>query len=35
MLFFTKDGEQDKLRILGEMHKEEFVQHLNKVKATL
>jgi thiol:disulfide interchange protein DsbD len=35
LLFFTKDGEQDKLRILGEMHKEEFVQHLNKVKATL
>jgi len=35
MLFFTKNGEQDKLRILGEMHKEEFVQHLNKVKATL
>jgi thiol:disulfide interchange protein DsbD len=35
MLFFTKDGEQDTLRILGEIHKEEFVQHLNKVKATL
>jgi thiol:disulfide interchange protein DsbD len=35
MLFFTKDGEQDTLRILGEMHKEEFLQHLNKVKATL
>ncbi|MEH6450235.1 MAG: protein-disulfide reductase DsbD [Oleispira sp.] len=35
LLFFTKNGEQDKLRILGEMHKEEFVQHLNKVKATL
>jgi thiol:disulfide interchange protein DsbD len=35
MLFFTTNGEQDKLRILGEMHKEEFVQHLNKVKATL
>jgi thiol:disulfide interchange protein DsbD len=35
MLFFTKNGEVDTLRILGEMHKEEFVQHLNKVKATL
>jgi thiol:disulfide interchange protein DsbD len=35
MLFFTKNGEQNTLRILGEMHKEEFVQHLNKVKATL
>jgi thiol:disulfide interchange protein DsbD len=35
MLFFTTNGEQDTLRILGEMHKEEFVQHLNKVKATL
>ncbi len=35
MLFFTKDGEQDKLRILGEMHKEAFINHLNKVKATL
>jgi thiol:disulfide interchange protein DsbD len=35
MLFFTKDGEKDKLRILGEMHKEQFVGHLNKVKATL
>jgi thiol:disulfide interchange protein DsbD len=35
LLFFTTNGEQDTLRILGEMHKEEFVQHLNKVKATL
>jgi thiol:disulfide interchange protein DsbD len=35
LLFFTKNGEQDKLRILGEMHKAEFIQHLNKVKATL
>ena len=35
MLFFTANGELDTLRILGEMHKEEFVQHLNKVKATL
>ena len=35
LLFFTTNGEQDKLRILGEMHKEEFVTHLNKVKATL
>jgi len=35
MLFFTKDGEKDKLRVLGEMHKEQFVNHLNKVKATL
>ncbi len=35
MLFFTKDGELEKHRILGEMHKEEFTNHLNKVKATL
>jgi thiol:disulfide interchange protein DsbD len=35
MLFFTANGELDKLRILGEMHKEEFISHLNKVKATL
>jgi thiol:disulfide interchange protein DsbD len=35
MLFFTKDGEQNTLRILGEMHKEDFIAHLNKVKATL
>jgi len=35
MLFFTKNGEQDTLRVLGEMHKEEFTNHLNKVKATL
>ncbi len=35
MLFFTKNGEQDKLRILGEMNKEEFVQHLNTIKSTL
>lgn len=35
MLFFTKDGEKKKLRVLGEMHKEEFIGHLNKVKATL
>jgi thiol:disulfide interchange protein DsbD len=35
LLFFTKDGEQNTLRILGEMHKEEFIEHLNKVKATL
>lgn len=35
MLFFTKEGEKDKLRILGEMHKAEFIEHLNKVKATL
>jgi thiol:disulfide interchange protein DsbD len=35
ILFFTANGELDRLRILGEMHKEEFVQHLNKVKATL
>jgi thiol:disulfide interchange protein DsbD len=35
MLFFTANGELDKLRILGEMHKEEFTSHLNKVKATL
>jgi thiol:disulfide interchange protein DsbD len=35
LLFFTKDGEQNTLRILGEMHKEDFIAHLNKVKATL
>jgi len=35
MLFFTANGELEKLRILGEMHKQEFVDHLNKVKATL
>lgn len=35
MLFFTASGELDKFRILGEMHKEEFISHLNKVKATL
>jgi thiol:disulfide interchange protein DsbD len=35
LLFFTKDGEQNTLRILGEMHKEDFIEHLNKVKATL
>jgi thiol:disulfide interchange protein DsbD len=35
LLFFTKDGEKNTLRILGEMHKEEFIEHLNKVKATL
>ena len=32
MLFFTTEGEQDTLRILGEMHKAEFVQHLNRYK---
>lgn len=35
MLFFSANGEQDKLRIIGEMNKTEFVQHLNKVKAAL
>lgn len=35
MLFFSTAGELDKLRILGEMGKEEFVAHLNKVKAAL
>lgn len=35
MLFFSTAGELDKLRILGEMDKEEFVAHLNKVKAAL
>lgn len=35
MLFFSANGEQDKLRIIGEMNKSEFVQHLNKVKAAL
>jgi thiol:disulfide interchange protein DsbD len=35
MLFFSKGGEQDKLRILGEMHKEQFVQHMDKVKARI
>ena len=35
MLFFTTNGELDQLRILGEMHKAEFIEHLNKIKATL
>ena len=35
LLFFSVEGELDKLRILGEMDKEEFVTHLNKVKAAL
>ena len=35
MLFFTANGELDQHRILGEMHKAEFIGHLNKVKATL
>jgi len=35
MLFFTQDGELEKHRVLGEMHKAEFIAHLNKVKATI
>jgi hypothetical protein len=35
MLFFSANGELDTLRVLGEMDKAEFVQHLNKVKAAL
>lgn len=35
MLFFNANGEQDSLRIIGEMSKIEFVEHLNKVKETL
>ena len=35
MLFFTKNGEQNTLRVLGEMDKTQFIEHLNKVKATL
>lgn len=35
MLFFTKNGEENTLRILGEMHKEQFIGHLNKVKSAL
>jgi len=33
MLFFKVSGEQEKLRILGEMNKQDFLAHLNKVKA--
>ena len=32
MLFFTSDGELKDLRILGEMHKAEFLAHVDKVK---
>lgn len=35
MLFFSANGEQDKLRIIGEMNKAEFISHLNKIKAAL
>lgn len=35
LLFFTTNGELDQYRILGEMNKVEFTEHLNKVKATL
>ena len=35
LLFFSKNGEHNNLRILGEMDKAEFINHLNKVKATL
>lgn len=33
MLFFKTSGEQQALRIMGEMNKQEFLAHLNKVKA--
>jgi thiol:disulfide interchange protein DsbD len=33
MLFFKASGEQERLRILGEMNKQDFLAHLNKVKA--
>lgn len=33
MLFFKASGEQADLRILGEMHKQQFVDHLDKVKS--
>ena len=33
MLFFKANGEQADLRILGEMHKQQFVDHLDKVKS--
>ena len=33
LLFFNKTGELSQLRILGEMHKAEFVAHLDKVRA--
>jgi thiol:disulfide interchange protein DsbD len=35
MLFFTTQGEQKNLRILGELDKIDFIEHLNKVKSTL
>jgi thiol:disulfide interchange protein DsbD len=35
LLFFSKNGEHNNLRILGEMDKTEFINHLNKVKAAL
>lgn len=35
MLFFNTNGEQSSLRIIGEMSKIEFVEHLNKVKEAL
>jgi len=35
LLFFSQNGEHNNLRILGEMDKAEFINHLNKVKATL
>lgn len=35
LLFFSQNGEHNNLRILGEMDKEEFINHLNKVKAAL
>lgn len=35
LLFFSEKGELDTLRILGEMPKEEFISHLNKVQTAL
>ena len=35
LLFFSQNGEHNDLRILGEMDKAEFINHLNKVKAAL
>lgn len=35
LIFFTRTGEQKQHRILGELNKEDFINHLNKVKSTL
>lgn len=35
LLFFSQQGEHQDFRVLGELKKQEFIDHLNKVKATL